>query len=337
MNYSSIINNKNILITGGTGSFGRQIILELMNLKPKTIKIFSRDEDKQYSMQQELSGKPILKKIEFLIGDVRDYDRLYSVMKNIDIVFHAAALKQVPTVEKQPFEAVKTNILGTYNIVKATVARDVKKVVAISTDKAVKPVNAMGMTKALQEKIILSDDLEKNNTVFSCVRYGNVLGSRGSVIPVWDRKIAEKKPLPVTHPEMTRFMLTLSEAIDLVFHSLKYSKGGEIFVKKAPSVKINDLAKAYAELKTNKKNYPIEYIGIRAGEKLHEELITEGDSISSSEFKNYFVINPSYKIFRGKKRKPFSYNSQNNKDFLTLQKIKRLINLNKKDFESDRF
>ena len=290
MNYSSIINNKNILITGGTGSFGRQIILELMNLKPKTIKIFSRDEDKQYSMQQELSGKPILKKIEFLIGDVRDYDRLYSVMKNIDIVFHAAALKQVPTVEKQPFEAVKTNILGTYNIVKATVARDVKKVVAISTDKAVKPVNAMGMTKALQEKIILSDDLEKNNTVFSCVRYGNVLGSRGSVIPVWDRKIAEKKPLPVTHPEMTRFMLTLSEAIDLVFHSLKYSKGGEIFVKKAPSVKINDLAKAYAELKTNKKNYPIEYIGIRAGEKLHEILVSNEEMRHTIEDKNHFVI-----------------------------------------------
>jgi len=290
LNYSSIINNKNILITGGTGSFGRQIILELMNLKPKTIKIFSRDEDKQYSMQQELSGKPILKKIEFLIGDVRDYDRLYSVMKNIDIVFHAAALKQVPTVEKQPFEAVKTNILGTYNLVKATVARDVKNVVAISTDKAVKPVNAMGMTKALQEKIILSDDLEKNNTIFSCVRYGNVLGSRGSVIPVWDRKIAEKKPLSVTHPEMTRFMLTLTEAIDLVFHSLKYSKGGEIFVKKAPSVKINDLAKAYAELKTNKKNYPIEYIGIRAGEKLHEILVSNEEMRHTIEDKNHFVI-----------------------------------------------
>jgi UDP-N-acetylglucosamine 4,6-dehydratase len=290
LNYSSIINNKNILITGGTGSFGRQIILELMNLKPKTIKIFSRDEDKQYSMQQELSGKPILKKIEFLIGDVRDYDRLYSVMKNIDIVFHAAALKQVPTVEKQPFEAVKTNILGTYNLVKATVARDVKNVVAISTDKAVKPVNAMGMTKALQEKIILSDDLEKNNTIFSCVRYGNVLGSRGSVIPVWDRKIAEKKPLSVTHPEMTRFMLTLTEAIDLVFHSLKYSKGGEIFVKKAPSVKINDLAKAYAELKTNKKNYPIEYIGIRAGEKLHEILVSNEEMRHTIEEENHFII-----------------------------------------------
>lgn len=327
MNYSSIINNKNILITGGTGSFGRQIILELMNLKPNTIKIFSRDEDKQYSMQQELSGKPILKKIEFLIGDVRDYDRLYSVMKNVDVVFHAAALKQVPTVEKHPYEAVKTNILGTYNIVKATVARDVKKVVAISTDKAVKPVNAMGMTKALQEKIILSDDLEKNDTIFSCVRYGNVLGSRGSVIPVWDRKIAEKKPLPVTHPEMTRFMLTLNEAIDLVFHSLKYSKGGEIFVKKAPSVKINDLAKAYAELKTGKKNYPIKYIGIRAGEKLHEILVSSEEMRHTINEKNHFVIKKQ-KLFdmdikkRGNK---FTDYGSNNVKELSNTNLKKLL------------
>jgi len=327
LNYSSIINNKNILITGGTGSFGRQIILELMNLKPNTIKIFSRDEDKQYSMQQELSGKPILKKIEFLIGDVRDYDRLYSVMKNVDVVFHAAALKQVPTVEKHPYEAVKTNILGTYNIVKATVARDVKKVVAISTDKAVKPVNAMGMTKALQEKIILSDDLEKNDTIFSCVRYGNVLGSRGSVIPVWDRKIAEKKPLPVTHPEMTRFMLTLNEAIDLVFHSLKYSKGGEIFVKKAPSVKINDLAKAYAELKTGKKNYPIKYIGIRAGEKLHEILVSSEEMRHTINEKNHFVIKKQ-KLFdmdikkRGNK---FTDYGSNNVKELSNTNLKKLL------------
>jgi FlaA1/EpsC-like NDP-sugar epimerase len=326
LNYSSIINNKNILITGGTGSFGRQIILELMNFKPKTIKIFSRDEDKQYSMQQELSGKPILKKIEFLIGDVRDYDRLYSVMKNIDIVFHAAALKQVPTVEKQPFEAVKTNILGTYNIVKATVARDVKKVVAISTDKAVKPVNAMGMTKALQEKIILSDDLEKNSTIFSCVRYGNVLGSRGSVIPVWDRKISEKKPLPVTHPEMTRFMLTLNEAIDLVFHALKYSKGGEIFVKKAPSVRINELAQAYAELKTNKKNYPIEYIGIRAGEKLHEILVSSEEMRHTIEEENHFIIKKQ-KLFDTeiKRKENFEDYDSNNVKVLSNSELKKLL------------
>ena len=290
MIYSKNLDKKNILITGGTGSFGRQIILELMKYKPNTIKIFSRDEDKQYSLQQELADKSIFKKMEFLIGDVRDYDRLFTVMKNVDIVFHAAALKQVPAVEKHPYEAVKTNIYGTYNIVKAAVARDVKKVVAISTDKAVKPVNAMGMTKALQEKIILSDDLEKNKTIFSCVRYGNVLGSRGSVIPLWDKKIKEKKPLPITHPEMSRFMLTLNEAIDLVFHALKNSTGGEIFVKKAPSIIIKDLAKIYAELVTGKKDYPVEYIGIRAGEKLHEVLVSNEEMRYTVEEENHFVI-----------------------------------------------
>lgn len=261
-----------------------------MKYKPNTIKIFSRDEDKQYSLQQELADKPIFKKMEFLIGDVRDYDRLFSVMKNVDIIFHAAALKQVPAVEKHPYEAVKTNIYGTYNIVKSAVARDVKKVVAISTDKAVKPVNAMGMTKALQEKIILSDDLEKNKTIFSCVRYGNVLGSRGSVIPLWDKKIKEKKPLPITHPEMSRFMLTLNEAIDLVFHALKNSTGGEIFVKKAPSIIIKDLAKTYAELVTGEKNYSVDYIGIRAGEKLHEVLVSNEEMRYTVEEENHFVI-----------------------------------------------
>lgn len=261
-----------------------------MKYKPNTIKIFSRDEDKQYSLQQELADKAIFKKMEFLIGDVRDYDRLFSVMKNVDIVFHAAALKQVPAVEKHPYEAVKTNIYGTYNIVKAAVARDVKKVVAISTDKAVKPVNAMGMTKALQEKIILSDDLEKNKTIFSCVRYGNVLGSRGSVIPLWDKKIKEKKSLPITHPEMSRFMLTLNEAIDLVFHALKNSTGGEIFVKKAPSIIIKDLAKIYAELVTGKKDYSVDYIGIRAGEKLHEVLVSNEEMRHTVEEENHFII-----------------------------------------------
>jgi FlaA1/EpsC-like NDP-sugar epimerase len=185
VDYSSI-NGKNILITGGTGSFGRQLVKEISNLTPKKIVIFSRDEDKQYSMKQDLADEKIAKKISFVIGDIRDYDRFYSVSKDMDIIFHAAALKQVPSVELYPYEAVKTNIIGTYNIVRAAVARKVKNVVSISTDKAVKPVNAMGMTKALQEKIILSDDLQKDRTKFSCVRYGNVLGSRGSVIPLWD-------------------------------------------------------------------------------------------------------------------------------------------------------
>jgi UDP-N-acetylglucosamine 4,6-dehydratase len=298
-----------------------------MKYKPNTIKIFSRDEDKQYTLQQELEEKPIFKKMDFLIGDVRDYDRLYTVMNNVDIVFHAAALKQVPAVEKHPYEAVKTNVIGTYNIVKASVARNVKKVVAISTDKAVKPVNAMGMTKGLQEKIILSDDLEKNNTIFSCVRYGNVLGSRGSVIPLWDKKITEKKPLPITHPEMSRFMLTLNEAIDLVFHALKNSKGGEIFVKKAPSIVINDLAKMYAELITGKKDYPIEYIGIRAGEKLHEVLVSNEEMRHTVEEENHFVVKKQ-KLFDTNIKKgesDFQEYSSNNVKKLSDMDLKKLL------------
>ena len=290
MNYSSVLNNKNILITGGTGSFGHQMIIELMQYKPKLIRIFSRDEDKQHSLRQELLESPILDKIQFVIGDVRDYDRMYSVTKDMDIIFHAAALKQVPSVEAHPYEAVKTNIIGAYNVVTAAVARKVSKVIAVSTDKAVKPVNAMGMTKALQEKLILSDEITKDKTTFCCVRYGNVLGSRGSVIPLWDKRLEQNKPLPITHPDMTRFVLTLSQAIDLVFYSLKNGKGGEIFVKKAPATKMVNLARAYAELKTGKKNYPLEYIGIRAGEKIDEVLVSEEEMRRVSEKKDHFVI-----------------------------------------------
>ena len=290
MNYSSVLDNKNILITGGTGSFGHQMIIELMQYKPKLIRIFSRDEDKQHNLKQELLEFPILDKIQFVIGDVRDYDRMYSVTKDMDIIFHAAALKQVPSVEAHPYEAVKTNIIGAYNVVTAATARKVSKVIAVSTDKAVKPVNAMGMTKALQEKLILSDEITKDKTTFCCVRYGNVLGSRGSVIPLWDKRLEQNKSLPITHPDMTRFMLTLSQAIDLVFYSLKNGKGGEIFVKKAPATKMVTLARAYAELKTGKKNYPLEYIGIRAGEKIDEVLVSEEEMRHVSEKKDHFVI-----------------------------------------------
>lgn len=290
MNYSKEINGKNILITGGTGSFGNQMIKELSSYKPKCVVIFSRDEDKQHNMKEDLKDKPIAKILKFVIGDVRDHDRLFAAAKNIDIVFHAAALKQVPSVETHPYEAVKTNVIGAYNLMSVAVARKVKRVVAISTDKAVKPVNAMGITKALQEKIILSEDIVKDGTIFCCVRYGNVLGSRGSVIPLWDIKIEKNKPLPITHPEMTRFMLTLHEAIQLVFYSLRYAKGNEIFVKKAPAVNIEELAKTYAELKSKKKDYPVEYVGIRAGEKIHEVLVSQEEKRHATEEKDHFVI-----------------------------------------------
>jgi UDP-N-acetylglucosamine 4,6-dehydratase/5-epimerase len=306
LDYSKYLNNKIILITGGTGSFGHQMIIELSRYQPKSIIIFSRDEDKQHTMKQYFAKKPIFKKIKFVIGDVRDYDRIYSITKNVDIIFQAAALKQVPSVESYPMEAVKTNILGAYNVAKAAVENKVKNFIAISTDKAAKPVNAMGMTKAVQEKVILSEELSHSSTVFSCVRYGNVLGSRGSIIPLWDSKISKNESLPITHPDMTRFMLTLSQAIDLVFYSLKYAKGGEIFVKKAPGTKITQLAKAYAELKTGKKNYPVHYIGIRSGEKLDEILVSQEEMRHVIEKKSHFVIKKEHTLDTDSLKKPIN-------------------------------
>ena len=326
MNYSSLINGKNILITGGTGSFGRQLVKEVSGLSPNSVVIYSRDEDKQYSMKQDLDDEKISKKISFVIGDIRDYERFYSASKNMDIIFHAAALKQVPTVELYPYEAVKTNILGTYNIVRAAVARKVKNVISISTDKAVKPVNAMGMTKALQEKIILSDDLQKDSTRFSCVRYGNVLGSRGSVIPLWDSKIKKNKPLPVTHPDMTRFMLTLSEAIHLVFYALKNAKGGEIFVKKAPATKIVDLAQVYAENVTKKKNYPIKFVGRRAGEKIHEVLVSEEEMRNVKEMKDHYIIHRELEFdLASLKKERLSEYSSDSVPLLTKKDLKKIM------------
>ena len=308
MSYNSILNGKNILITGGTGSFGHQMLKELTRYKPKNIFIFSRDEDKQNNMKLALQDKPISKIVKYVIGDVRDYDRLYTVCKNIDIIFHAAALKQVPTVELYPFEAVKTNILGSHNLILAAIARGVKQVVAVSTDKAVKPVSAMGISKALQEKLFCSEQYESNKTIFCSVRYGNVLGSRGSVIPLWDNKISKKQPLPVTHKEMTRFLLTLHDAIQLVFYALKNAKGGEIFVKKAPSAKIVDLAKTYAELVTNDKNYPIEFVGIRPGEKIHEILISEEEMRIASERDDHYVIEKvSYEFDKKSTRRKINF------------------------------
>lgn len=303
------------------------MIIELIQYKPKLIRIFSRDEDKQHSLKQELLDNPILKRIQFVIGDVRDYERVFSITKNIDIIFHAAALKQVPSVEAHPYEAVKTNITGAYNVVTAAVAQKVKNVIAISTDKAVKPVNSMGMTKALQEKLILSDEITKDKTKFCCVRYGNVLGSRGSVIPLWDKRLEKNKPLPITHPDMTRFMLTLSQAIDLVFYSLKNSKGGEIFVKKAPATKMTNLARAYAELKTGKKNYPLEYIGIRAGEKIDEVLVSEEEMRHVQEKKDHFVIKREKEIDNSyvKKSTKFSEYGSGTIPHLKIEELKTMM------------
>jgi FlaA1/EpsC-like NDP-sugar epimerase len=326
VDYSPIIDGKNILITGGTGSFGRQLVKEISNLAPKKVVIFSRDEDKQYVMKQDLADEEISKRLSFVIGDIRDYERFYSTSKDMDVIFHAAALKQVPTVELYPYEAVKTNIIGTYNIVRAAVARKVKNVISISTDKAVKPVNAMGMTKALQEKIMLSDDLQKDGTKFSCVRYGNVLGSRGSVIPLWDLKIKKNKPLPVTHPDMTRFMLTLNEAIHLVFYALKNTHGGEIFVKKAPATKIVDLAKVYAEIKTGNSDYPINLVGRRAGEKIHEVLVSEEEMRNVKEMEDHYIIHRELEFdLDSLKKEKLSEYSSDTVPLITKPELKNLM------------
>ena len=328
MSYHSVLDKKNILITGGTGSFGYQILKELEDYSPKSICIFSRDEDKQNTMRQEIQTQKISKITKFVIGDVRDFDSLLTVCKDIDIVFHAAALKQVPTIELYPFEAIKTNIIGSHNLVRAAIARGVKHVVAISTDKAVKPVNAMGMTKALQEKIFRSEQYEKSKTIFCSVRYGNVLGSRGSVIPLWDKKMNRGEPLPVTHPDMTRFLLTLHDAIELVFYALKNSKGGEIFVQKAPTAKIVDLAKAYAELITKKKDYPIEYVGIRPGEKLHEILVSEEEMRFAVEGKDHYIIKQEkheYDKASTKKKLDFDEYTSNSLKYMTIAELKEIM------------
>jgi FlaA1/EpsC-like NDP-sugar epimerase len=288
--YSSQIDGRTIVVTGGTGSFGHQMINELSAYAPAKVIVFSRDEDKQHRMRSEYAETEIGRKISYVIGDVRDYDRVATAMKNADIIFHAAAMKQVPYVESHPYEAVKTNINGAYNVLKAAIANKVPNVIAISTDKAVKPVNAMGMTKALQEKIMLSDDLTKDELVACCVRYGNVMGSRGSVTPLFDDRINKKQPLPITHPKMTRFMLTLPQAVELVFYSLKHARGGEIFVKKAPAANMVEFAKSYAELLTGNSEYPLEYVGIRPGEKMHEILVSSEEMTRAKDRETHFVI-----------------------------------------------
>ncbi len=286
MDFSKEIDDKRILITGGTGSFGYQMTQKLLEYNPLKISIYSRDEDKHRIMQDYFNSK----KLDFKIGDVRDYERLEECLKYVDIVFHAGALKQVPAVEFNPLEAIKTNTIGTWNLMKASVANNVNKVIGISTDKAVKPVNAMGMTKALMEKLLLSNDIKSNVTRFCCVRYGNVLGSRGSVIPVWEKLIEKKKPISITHKSMRRFFLTLDEATELVLFAVKNMKSKEIFVKKAPACKIEDLAKVIAEVKTGNKDYPITYTGIRAGEKIEEELVSAEEIRHATEQKDHYII-----------------------------------------------
>ena len=295
---SATLAGKVILVTGGTGSFGHQIVRELLALKAASIRIYSRDEKKQYEMAISYRSRP---EIQFTIGDVRELDRTRDAMRGVDIVFNAAALKQVPSCEFAPFEAVQTNIVGANNVRRAAIEAGVKMVIAISTDKAVKPVNVMGMTKAIQERIMLDPTYSGGNTKFVCVRYGNVLGSRGSVIPLFYNFIRKGLPLPITHPQMTRFQLTLREAVQLVLWASVKGESGDLWVQKMPAARVCDLGQALALGLRGEENYPTTIIGMRPGEKLHEVLVSEEEMWRATELEKYYVISSWAKV-RGKAR-----------------------------------
>ncbi|MFH1780309.1 MAG: UDP-N-acetylglucosamine 4,6-dehydratase family protein [Candidatus Micrarchaeota archaeon] len=284
--YEKFVKGKKILVTGGTGSFGSKIVSRLTKLSPEKIVIFSRDENKQYHMRNQY---PEIENLQFEIGDVRDHHRLKEVMKGINVVFHAAAMKHVPQSEYFPFEAVKTNVIGAKNVVEAAIEAGVEKALCVSTDKAVKPVNVMGMSKAIQEKIFIAAN-GRSDTQFMCVRYGNVINSRGSAVPFFKELILEKKPIPITDERMTRFLLSIDEGIDLVLEAVTKGKNGEIFVKKMPACKITQLAQVMGKEIGKKENYPTKIIGIRPGEKIHEVLVSEEEMARAEETENHFII-----------------------------------------------
>ncbi len=323
MNTGEYFKDKNILITGGTGSFGRQIISELVKFKPKKLVIFSNDEKQQYDTQNEFEKYNNL--LEFILGDIKEYPRISEAMENINIVYHAAALKHVPMTEFHPFEAVKTNIIGAENVRQVAIENNVDIVVTISTDKAVKPVNVMGMTKAIQERIMLNPTNVKWSTKFVCVRYGNVIGSRGSVIPFFKERIEGGKFLPVTSCKMTRFLLRLEEAIGLVFKATIEGETGQLFVKKMPACYIIDLAKAMAKSITGREDYPIKEVGIRPGEKIHEVLVSEEEMHRVVETENHYVIYPHGKLEKSRLIKDLKEYTSNNTQIFNVEEIIQLL------------
>ncbi|MBA3005558.1 MAG: polysaccharide biosynthesis protein [Proteobacteria bacterium] len=278
--------DKTLLITGGTGSFGNAVLRRFLDTDIKEIRVFSRDEKKQEDMRIELKNS----KVKFYIGDVRNYDSLYSAMRGVDYVFHAAALKQVPSCEFYPMEAVRTNILGAENVMNAAIANDVQQVIVLSTDKAVYPINAMGMSKAMMEKLMVAKArmVDQRATKLCGTRYGNVMASRGSVIPLFVKQIKEGKPLTVTDPNMTRFLMSIDDAVDLVIYTYTHARQGDIFVQKSPASTIIDLAIAMKEL-FNADN-AIRVIGTRHGEKLYETLLTREEMVSAEDLGGYYRI-----------------------------------------------
>jgi UDP-N-acetylglucosamine 4,6-dehydratase len=319
---------RSILVTGGTGSFGKSFIKRILTEYPEVerIAVFSRDEFKQFEMSNmpEFAGNP---KLRFFLGDIRDKERLMRAFDGVDMVVHAAALKQVPACEYNPFEAIKTNVLGAQNIIETAIERNVKKVIALSTDKACSPINLYGATKLCSDKLFVAGSVYSgnHNTKFSVVRYGNVAGSRGSVIPFFQKLIREGvKELPITDYRMTRFWLKLDSAVDLVCYAVENMNGGELFVKKIPSMKMTDLAKAIAS------DLPLKEIGIRPGEKIHEMMISVEDARNTLEMDDHYVIYPdaypSEKKLSGKPvQNDFEYHSGNNSDWLNIEQMRNLI------------
>lgn len=278
--------NKVLMITGGTGSFGHTVLKRFLDTNVKEIRIFSRDEKKQEDMRIALAND----KVKFYIGDVRDYDSLSQAMVGVDYIFHAAALKQVPSCEFYPMEAVKTNVLGTENVLNAAIANGVKRVVFLSTDKAVYPINAMGISKAMAEKVVVakSRSIPESGPVVCCTRYGNVMASRGSVIPLFVEQILANEPLTITDPRMTRFLMSLEDSVDLVLHAFEHAEQGDIFVQKAPASTIADLARAMCELFDSESK--VRVIGTRHGEKLYESLISREEMAKADDMGRYYRI-----------------------------------------------
>jgi len=282
-----MFNNSSLLITGGTGSFGNAVIRRFLKLDICEIRIFSRDEKKQDDMRR-LYNSP---KLKFYIGDVRDYDSVINVMRGVDFVFHAAALKQVPSCEFHPIEATKTNVIGTENVLEAAIVCGVERVICLSTDKAVYPINAMGISKALMEKVAVAKSRNSNSTIICITRYGNVMASRGSVIPLFVDQIHAGKAITITDPNMTRFMMTLDNAVDLVLYAFVHGNPGEIFVQKSPAATIEVLAQALTSL-MEKPNHEIRIIGTRHGEKLHEALLSREEVACAEDMGDYFRVPP---------------------------------------------
>lgn len=325
-----MFNNKTLLISGGTGSFGNAVLKRFLDTDITEIRIFSRDEKKQDDMRKRYANP----KLKFYIGDVRDYQSVLNATRGVDYIFHAAALKQVPSCEFHPMEAVKTNIVGTENMLEAAIQNGVKRVVCLSTDKAVYPINAMGISKAMMEKVMVakSRNLDDSNTVICGTRYGNVMASRGSVIPLFIEQIRAGKALTLTDPSMTRFMMTLADAVDLVLYAFEHGNNGDLFVQKAPAATVETLAQAIVKM-LNQPDHPIQVIGTRHGEKLYEALLSREEMACAEDMGQYFRIPPdlrdlNYEKFIDQGEEKISrtedYNSHNT-DRLDVDGMQKLL------------